>query len=100
MPGYDAVARRVYVNLRSTNEIAEIDPSSDKVVGTYPVEGCRSNHGMAVDSEHHRAFLLCGGTRKMSGFALDTHRTIAQLPLSARTYVCQCGPGLHRAKSG
>src|SRR6266571_8425472 len=55
MPGYDSVARRVYVNLRSTNEVAEIDPLSDKVLGTYPVEGCRYNHGMAVDSERHRA---------------------------------------------
>jgi hypothetical protein len=36
---------------------------------------------MAMDSEHHRAFLLCGGTKTMTVVALDTHRTIAQLPL-------------------
>ena len=59
---YDSVGRKVYVNLRNSNEIAEIDPATDTVLGTYPVEGCRYNHGMAVDSEHHRAFLLCNGT--------------------------------------
>src|SRR4029077_9307018 len=57
MPGYDSVARRVYVNLRNTNEVAEIDPT-DSIAGRYPVSGCRYNHGMAVDSERHRAFLL------------------------------------------
>ena len=51
-PGYDA--------LRSTNEVAEIDASTDRMIDRYPVEGCVFDHGMAVDSEHHRAFLLCG----------------------------------------
>ncbi len=96
MPGYDSVARRVYVNLRSTNEIAEIDPSNDEVVGTYPVDGCRFNHGMAVDSEHHRAFLLCGGTKTMTVFALDSHRTIAHFPLPQGADVVKFDPGLKR----
>jgi len=61
MPQYDSVSRKVFVNLRNTDEVAEIDPDTDNVVGTYAVEGCRYNHGMAIDSEHHRAFLLCGG---------------------------------------
>src|SRR3954449_7347319 len=63
MPQYDSVARKVYVNLRNTNEVAEIDPSADTIVGNYPVQGCEFNHGMALDSERHRAFLLCGKSR-------------------------------------
>jgi hypothetical protein len=51
MPQYDSVARKVYVNLRNTNEVAEINSASDSVVGKYPVEGCRYNHGMAIDSD-------------------------------------------------
>jgi DNA-binding beta-propeller fold protein YncE len=42
---YDFVARKVYVNLRNSNEVAEIDPATDTVLGTYPVDGCRYNHG-------------------------------------------------------
>lgn len=34
--------------LRNTNEVAEIDPATDTVLGMYPVEGCRYNHGMAI----------------------------------------------------
>ncbi len=96
MPGYDSVARRIYVNLRSTNEIAEIDPQTDTIVGRFPVAGCRFNHGMAVDSEHHRAFLLCGGTHSLTVFALDTHKAIAHLPLAAGADVVKYDPGLGR----
>ena len=96
MPQYDSVSRKVYVNLRNTDEVAEVDPVNDSVVGIYPVEGCRYNHGMAVDSEHHRAFLLCGGTKALTVFALDTHKSIAHLPLPAGADVVKFDPGMRR----
>jgi hypothetical protein len=96
MPQYDSVSRKVYVNLRNTDEVAEIEPVSDAVLGTYPVEGCRYNHGMAIDSAHHRAFLLCGGTKTLTVFALDTHKAIAHLPLPAGADVVKFDPGLGR----
>jgi hypothetical protein len=97
MPGYDAVSKKVYVNLRSTNEVAEIDPATDTVAGRYPIAGCQHNHGMAVDSEHHRAFLLCGGNRTLTVFALDTHQAIAHFPLPQGADVVKYDPGLGRA---
>lgn len=96
MPQYDSSARKVYVNLRNTNEVAEIDPATDTVVGKYLVDGCQSNHGMAVDSEHHRAFLLCIGNRTFTVFALDTHKFIAHLPMPAGADVVKFDPGLGR----
>jgi hypothetical protein len=96
MPQYDSAARRVYVNLRSVNAIAEIDPATDAVVGRYPVEGCQGNHRMAMDSEHHRAFLLCGGNRTLTVFALDSHRALAHLPLPQGADVAKFDPGLGR----
>jgi len=96
MPQYDAVARKVYVNLRNTNAVAEIDPATDTVVGRYPVDGCQFNHGMALDSRHHRAFLLCSGNRTFTVFALDTHKAIAHLPMPAGADVVKFDPGLSR----
>jgi len=96
MPQYDAVARKVYVNLRNTNEVAEIDPATDTVVGRYPVDGCRFNHGMAVDSERHRAFLLCSGNRTFTVFALDTHTAISHFPMPAGADVVKFDSGLGR----
>src|SRR4051794_29460853 len=96
MPQYDSVARKVYVNLRSTNQVAEIDPATDSIVGQYHVNGCQFNHGMAIDSERHRAFLLCGKSRTMTVFALDAHRSIAHLALPPGADVVKFDPGLRR----
>ena len=96
MPQYDSVGRKVYVNLRNTNEIAEIDPATDSVQGIYPVEGCRYNHGMAIDSERHRAFLLCNGSKTLTVFALDTHKAVAHLPIPTGADVVKFDPGLQR----
>src|SRR6059058_1689652 len=71
MPQYDPVARKIYVNLQDQNIFAVIDPATDTVVGRYPVGKCKENHGMALDPEHHRAFLSCEGNELMTVFDLD-----------------------------
>jgi len=86
----------MYVNLRSTNEIAEIDPASDSGLGTYAGDGYRYNHGVAVDARNHRAFLLCGGTRTMTVFALDRHESLAHFPLPQGADVVKFDPGLQQ----
>jgi DNA-binding beta-propeller fold protein YncE len=96
MPQYDSVARKVYVNLRRTNEVVEIDPTTDTVVARYPVAGCEHNHGMAMDSKNHRAFLLCGGNRTLTVFALDTHKAIAHFPIPAGADVVKFDSGTGR----
>jgi DNA-binding beta-propeller fold protein YncE len=96
MPQYDSVAKKIYVNLRRVNEIAEIDPATDTVAARYAVAGCEHNHGMAVDSERHRAFLLCGGNRTFTVFALDTHKAIAHFPLPAGADVVKYDAGTGR----
>jgi DNA-binding beta-propeller fold protein YncE len=52
---------------------------------------------MAVDSDRHRAFLLCGGNRQFTVFALDSHKTIARFPLPQGADVVKFDPGLRRA---
>jgi hypothetical protein len=37
MPRYDSVTRKIYVNLRRVNEVAEIDLATDTVVARYPM---------------------------------------------------------------
>jgi YVTN family beta-propeller protein len=96
MPQYDPVARKVYVNLQDENVLAVIDPATDAVVGRYPVGRCQGNHGMALDSAHHRAFLACEGNNLMTVFNLDTHAAIADLPLPAGLDVIKFDAGLAR----
>jgi DNA-binding beta-propeller fold protein YncE len=95
-PQYDPVARRIYVNLQDDNVFAVIDPATDTIVGRYPVAGCRGNHGMAVDANHHRAFLACQGNDVLAIFNLDTHQAIAHFPLPKGADVVAFDPGLGR----
>ena len=96
MPQYDPIARKVYVNLQDENIFAVIDPATDLVVGRYPVGRCKGNHGMALDSEHHRAFLSCEGNDLMTVFDLDKHEPVAFLPLASGPDVIKFDPGLGR----
>jgi hypothetical protein len=85
-----------HVNLQDRNELAAIDPATDKVVGRYPVEGCKGNHGMALDVEHHRAFLACQGNDRLTMFDLDAHKTIVSMPIPPGSDVVQFDGGLAR----
>ena len=96
MPQYDHVARKVYVNLQDQNLFAVIDPATDTVVGRYPVGRCDGNHGMALDPEHRRAFLVCEGNDLMTVFDLDKHQPIAFLPIPSGGDVVKFDPGLKR----
>ncbi len=96
VPQYDPVARKVYVNLQDRSTLAEIDPATDVVSGRHRVEGCRENHGLALDVEHHRAFLSCEGNDTLTVFDLDTHRAIAHLPMAKGADVVMFDPGLGR----
>jgi YVTN family beta-propeller protein len=96
-PQYDPVSRKVFINLRSVNQIAVVDPATDSVAGRYPVAGCEHNHGMALDPEGRRAFLLCGGNRTFTVFDLDAHKSVAHLPSPAGADVVKFDPGLKRA---
>src|SRR5262245_12188850 len=96
VPQYDPVARKVYVNLQDRNALAVIDPATDTVVDTYPVAGCRENHGMAIDPERRRAFLSCEGNDTFTVFDLEAHKAIAHLPMAKGADVVMFDPGLGR----
>src|SRR6202795_4450540 len=96
MPQYDPVARKVYVNLQDKNIFAVIDPATDEVIGRYAVGRCKGNHGMALDPEHHRAFLACEENNLMAVFDLDKHEPIAFLQLADGPDVIKFDPGLGR----
>ena len=96
VPQYDPVARKVYVNLQDRDTLAVIDPATDTVVDRYRVDGCRGNHGMAIDGERHRAFLSCEGNDTLTVFDLEAHRAIAHFPMAKGADVVMFDRGLGR----
>jgi DNA-binding beta-propeller fold protein YncE len=96
MPQYDPVGRHVWVNLQDQNLIAEIDPGTDSVIGSYAVGECKGNHGMVLDPEHRRAFLSCEDNDLMTVFDLDSHKVITSLPMASGPDVIKFDKGLQR----
>jgi DNA-binding beta-propeller fold protein YncE len=51
----------VFVNIEDKNEIVKLDAASRKAVATWPLEGCESPSGLAIDRAKHRLFSVCDG---------------------------------------
>ncbi|MFZ0941732.1 MAG: YncE family protein [Candidatus Sulfotelmatobacter sp.] len=51
----------VFVNIEDKNEILKLDAASRKEVATWPLTGCESPSGMAIDRDKHRLFSVCDG---------------------------------------
>ncbi len=97
MPQYDPVTKLVYVNLQELDVMAVIDPATDKLVTPgYSVKPCKGNHGMALDSAHRRAFLVCEENNLMAVVDLEKHRVVTTLPIAEGGDVIKYDPGLKR----
>ncbi len=51
----------IFVNIEDKNVIVKLDAKSHKAVATWPLEGCESPSGMAIDRAGHRLFSVCDG---------------------------------------
>jgi len=51
----------VFVNIEDRNAIVKLDASTQKVIATWPLTGCDSPSGMAIDRAKHRLFSVCDG---------------------------------------
>ena len=49
----------VFANIEDKNEIAKLDAASRKIVAVWPLTGCESPSGLAIDREKHRLFSVC-----------------------------------------
>ena len=93
---YDAASDRIFVTVDGREELAEIDPGTDQVVGRYPLTGCKGSHGLLIDSEHKLAFAACEENSKLVVFDLQSKRTTAALPVGADPDVLAFDSRLHR----
>ncbi|WP_047488798.1 YncE family protein [Terriglobus sp. TAA 43] len=66
----------VYVNIEDKNEIVKLDAKTNAVVGTWPLTGCDSPSGMAIDRIQHRLFSVCDG-KKMGVSNYTTGKLVA-----------------------
>lgn len=70
----------VFDNIESKNEIAKLNAKTKKVVGVYPLTGCESPSGLAIDRKGRRLFSVCQN-KVMAIMNADTGKVVATVPI-------------------
>ncbi len=77
-------AGHIFVNIESDpGQMVEIDARKLTVMATWPLPGCNSPSGLAIDRKNHRLFSVCDGN-VMAVTNSQTGAQVAQVPIGAR----------------
>jgi DNA-binding beta-propeller fold protein YncE len=80
--GVSAGDGKLYVNLESSSEVAEVDAAALKVTKRWSIEPCQSPSGLAIDVSHRRLFSVCH-SKVMGVSDLDAGRLVTTVPIGA-----------------
>jgi DNA-binding beta-propeller fold protein YncE len=56
---YDAGSKQVLVDVQTRDDVAVIDPKTNRIIHRVPMPGCNNDHGLYVDSTRRLAFVAC-----------------------------------------
>jgi DNA-binding beta-propeller fold protein YncE len=69
---YDSVSQTILVDVQSRNDLAIIDPRTNRIVRRVALPGCDHDHGLLVDASRRLAFVACDGNDRL--LTLDLRR--------------------------
>jgi YVTN family beta-propeller protein len=75
---------KIYVNGADKKEIVRIDTATNKIDARWPIPGCTSPHGLAVDTAAHRLFPTCKNG-VLTVVNTDSGAVVATLPIGQGT---------------
>lgn len=75
---------KIYVNGADKREILRIDTASNTADAHWPIPGCASAHGLAIDTQAHRLFVTCVN-KLMTIVNADTGAVVTSLPIGSGT---------------
>ncbi len=92
---------RVFVNVKSANEIVVIDTVQRKVSTRYPLPGCEGPTGLALDQENGLLVAACSnrlavsiranGGKQLSKVPIDRHPDAVIFDPSRKVFLIPCG---------
>jgi DNA-binding beta-propeller fold protein YncE len=62
---YDSTSGRVFADVQTRDEVAVIDPRSNRVVRRVRTPGCAGPHGLLIDTPRRLAFVACDGNARL-----------------------------------
>ena len=92
---FDPDYKHLYQAVKGKNTIAVIDPSSNKVIATWPCAPDKGVHGIAVVPESNGLIVACAS--KLVLFDRSTGKVTATAPTAASVDEIAYDPGLHVA---
>ena len=95
VPGDDG---KVYVNGEEKKEIVRIDAKTNTVDARWPIPGCASPHGLAIDNAGHRLFSTCVN-KVMTVVDTTNGKVVASVPIGQGTDAAAFDPKRKRAFS-
>jgi DNA-binding beta-propeller fold protein YncE len=96
---YDAVSHCIVVAVQTKNQLAAIDPASQRIVARYPMS-CDRPHGFLIDERNRLAFVTCEGDAKLLVVDLRTMQITGTLRTAGDPDVLALDPGLRRLYVG
>jgi len=89
---------KVFVNIESKSEVAEIDSQTLKVLHNWPLTPCKEPSGMAIDTAHARLFLGCDN-KMMAVVDTQSGKVVATVPTGDGVDANRFDPGTGLAYS-
>jgi DNA-binding beta-propeller fold protein YncE len=69
---YDQVTRRVFVDVQTLDELAVIDPHTNRIIRRVHLADCANDHSLLIDSPRRIAFITCDGDAHLLTLNLRT----------------------------
>jgi len=79
---------RIFVNIRSSSEIAEIDPVALKILNRWTLAPGQRPNGLAIDAKNRRLFSGCNGNSKMVVMDADKGTVLASVDIGRGSDGC------------
>jgi DNA-binding beta-propeller fold protein YncE len=93
---YDAGSGHILVDVQTRNDVAVIDPRTNKIIKRVPTPGCASDHGLYVDSSRRLAFVACDGNATLHVLDLRTMTFTGSWSVGGAPDVLAFDPSLRR----
>ena len=93
---YDAGSGHVVVDVQTLNQLAIIDPKTNRIVRRVPMPDCANDHGLYIDSPRRLAFVACDENATLLTLDLRTMTVTGHASVGDSPDVLAFDPSLHR----
>jgi DNA-binding beta-propeller fold protein YncE len=93
---YDAVSGRILAAVQTRNEVAVINPKTERVIRRVALPGCDHSHGLLVDAPRRLAFVACDGNARLVTLDLTRMKVTGNASVGGSPDVLAFDTGLKR----